>query len=88
MGASISSYLGSKGSKDKILTLDKGATIGQKTRNIEQAYRTKGDIVSLLNSNSKHMTTILNPNIKSGILPVDSLIAHNISNIKDSKIFV
>jgi hypothetical protein len=85
LGGSVILYLGSKSENDKILTLDKGATPFQKTRNIEKAYRTEGDVVSLLNANSKHMTTILNPNIKTGILPVDSLIAHSISNIKNEK---
>ena len=34
------------GPKDKAYTLDKGATIGQKTRSNENAYRTAGDSVS------------------------------------------
>jgi hypothetical protein len=88
LGGSITSYLGSKGANDKIITLDKGATIGQKTRNIEKAYRTEADVVSLLNANSKHMTTLHNNNIKTGILPIDALNAHNVSNIKNEKIFV
>jgi hypothetical protein len=86
LGGSISSYLGSKGVNDKILTLDKGAAPFQKTRNIVKAYRTEADVVSLLNANSKHMTTLPNNNIKTGILP-DSLIAHNVSNIKNEPIF-
>jgi hypothetical protein len=88
LAGSIVSYLGSKGAKDKILTLDKGSSPFQKTRNIEKSYRTEGDVVSLLNANSKNTTTLPNNNIKSGILPVDSLIAHNVSNIKNEKIFV
>jgi predicted alpha/beta-fold hydrolase len=36
LGASIVSYLGSKGAKDKIITLDKGAAPFQKTRNIKK----------------------------------------------------
>ena len=56
LGGSVSQYIASP--KDKVYTLDKGATIGQKTRSNETAYRTKGDVVSLLNSNSKRMTTL------------------------------
>lgn len=85
LGGSISSYIGSK--KDKVHTLDKGATIGQKSRNNEKAYRTKGDAVSLLNKNSKNMITLQNPNPASnygGILgkAYDTLKAHNVDNIK------
>jgi hypothetical protein len=83
MGANVISYLGSKGWKDKILTLDKGSSPFQKTRNIEKSYRTAGDVVRLLNANSKNTNTLLNNNIKTGILPVDTLNAHNVSNIKN-----
>jgi hypothetical protein len=62
LGGSISQYIA--GSKDKAITLDKGATIGQKTRSNENAYRTKGDAVSLLNANSTRMTTLDKPNNK------------------------
>ena len=43
---------------DKVYTLDKGATIGQKTRTNESAYRSSGDLVSGMNANSTRMTTI------------------------------
>lgn len=56
LGGSVSQYIASK--NDKVYTLDKGATFGQKSRSNEKAYRTKGDVVSLLNSNSKRMTTL------------------------------
>jgi hypothetical protein len=32
--------------------------------------------------------TLKNPNIKTGILPIDALKAHNVDNIKTSKIFI
>jgi hypothetical protein len=89
LGGSISSYIGSK--NDKVHTVDKGATFGQKSRNKEKAYRTKGDMVSILNKNSKNMTTMENPNPASnygGILgkAYETLKAHNVDNIKNSGI--
>jgi hypothetical protein len=86
LGATIGSYAASK--SDKVHTLDKGATIGTKTRSNETALRTQGDIVSLLNANSKHMTTLKNPNYQTGVKVYDALQAHNVSNIKDSGIFI
>jgi hypothetical protein len=88
MGSSVVSYLGSKGAKDKILTLDKGSSPFQKTRNIEKSYRTAGDVVSLLNANSKNTTTLPNKNLSTGLIPLDTLNSHNISNIKNEQIFV
>ena len=60
LGATIGQYLHNKGS---VKTLDAGYTIGQKTRG--DAYRSKGDIVSLLGSNAKHTTTLNQGNIIS-----------------------
>lgn len=60
LGATVVSYLGGK--NDKVFTLDKGATIGQKSRKNETAFRSAGDAVSILNANSKNMTTIPNKN--------------------------
>jgi hypothetical protein len=90
LGGSISSYIGDK-NKDKTYTLDKGATFGQKSRSNEKAYRTEGDMVSILNKNSKNMTTLKSPDPPSnygGILgkAYDTLKAHNVDNIKDSVI--
>jgi hypothetical protein len=82
----IAGYIASK--DDRILTLDKGATIGQKVRNNETHYRTSGDIVSLLNANSKHTKTLKNENIQTGILPIDTYNAHNVDNIKGTPIFI
>jgi len=86
LGASLSQYIASK--NDKVYTLDKGATFGQKTRSNEQAFRTSGDLVSALNANSKRMTTLRNPNIKTGIFPIDAYLSHNVDNIKKSNIFI
>jgi len=47
LGGSIVSNLGSKGKGDAVYTYNKGATLGQKTRSIEKAYRIKGDVVSM-----------------------------------------
>ena len=69
-------------------SLDKGATFGQKTRSNETAFRTEGDAVSALNANSKRMTTLRNPNWKTGIAPLDAYISHDVDNIKGSKIFI
>jgi hypothetical protein len=78
LGGSIVSYAGSKG--DKIYTLDKGATIGTKTRSREKAYRSSGDVVSSLSANSGNMKTL-------GTFRTP-LAAHNIANIKNEKIFI
>ena len=60
LGGSIAGYIASN--NDDVYTLDKGATIGQKVKKTEHAYRYKGDAVSLLNAGSKHMKTINNTN--------------------------
>lgn len=86
LGGSISQYIAGK--DDKVYTLDKGATIGQKTRKNEQGFRTQGDVVSLLNSNSTRMKTLPNPNLPTGFLIGDILNAHNVSNIKNSGITI
>jgi hypothetical protein len=86
LGGSVSQYIAGK--NDKVYTLNKGATIGQKTRSSENAFRTKGDLVSLLNANSTRMKNLKNPNIITKIRPVDALLAHNVSNIKKENIFI
>jgi hypothetical protein len=86
LGGTLSQYIAGK--NDKVFTLDKGATFGQKTRSNETAFRTQGDVVSALNTNSKRMTTLKNPNFKTGIIPLDAYIAHDVNNIKGSKIFI
>jgi len=86
LGGSISQYIAGK--NDKVYTLDKGATIGTPTRGNENSFRTSGDLVSLLSSGNTRMKTLKNPNFRSGILPVDGLLAHNVSNIKHKNIFI
>ena len=86
LGMTLSQYIAGK--NDKVVGLDGGATIGQKMRSNTTAYRSSGDAVSLLNANSKRMTTLKNPNITTGILPLDVLNAHNVSNIKQNKIYI
>ena len=86
LGGSIVSYAGSK--NDTIYTLDKGATIGTKTRSNEKAYRNKGDVVSLLSSNSKHMKTFGKTDYLRNGLIKGSLKAHDVKNIQSLKIFI
>jgi len=86
LGGTLSQYVGGK--DDKIFTLDKGATFGQKTRSNEHAFRTSGDLVSALNANSTRMTTLKNPNFRTGIIPLDALFSHNVDNIKGKNIYV
>jgi hypothetical protein len=89
LGSGIASYISDK-NKDKVYTLDKATTIGGKTRSNEQSYRTKGDVVSIFNKNSKRTKTLDNPNKKSKIpiigKVIDALNAHNVDNIKGSGI--
>ena len=86
LGGSIAQYIAGK--NDKVYTLDKGATIGQKTRSNENAYRTQGDLVSIVNANSTRMRTLKNPHKATGFLPIDILKAHDVNNIKGAKIFI
>ena len=91
LGGAVGQYIAGK--DDKVYTLDKGATIGQKTRSNEDAYRTSGDVVSLLNANSTRMHTLKNPNMSYsgfGLLGTlyDAFNAHSKDNIKDEDIYV
>lgn len=81
MGATISSYIAQP--SDKVYTLDKGVTIGQGYRPNERAYRTSGDVVSLLGVRNKNMKTFENENLFK-----NALTSHNISNIENQNIFV
>jgi len=58
LGSAIAQGIGK--SNDKITTLDGAYTFGQKTKG--DAYRSQGDLVSLLGSNTKNMTTLKNKN--------------------------
>jgi hypothetical protein len=87
LGSSIASYLGD-GHNDKIITLDKGSTIGQNTGRDETDYRTSGDLVSLLGANATHTITLQNPHAQTGNFILDGLNAHNVDNIKSSNILI
>ena len=86
LGGTIAGYVA--GADDKVLTQNKGATIGQKVRGNETHYRTAGDMVSLLNANATHTVNLRNPNHYSGSLITDTLNAHKVDNLKHEKIFV
>ena len=81
----ISGYIGNP-EKDHIYTLDKGATLGQPVRKGENAFRSKGDVVSLLNANDPHIKNLINPNQETGRFIKDTLNAHNVGNIKYNNI--
>jgi hypothetical protein len=81
LGSTIASYIAQP--TDKVYTLDKGVTLGQGYRPNEKAFRTSGDIVSILGVRNKNMTTLSNKNMFKNVLT-----NHNIDNIKDEKIFV
>ena len=87
LGATLSGYVGNP-DVDSIYTLDKGATIGQPVRKGEKAYRTSGDVVSLLNANDPHMKNLINPNQETGRFIKDALNAHNVSNVANSNIHI
>ena len=80
LGGSIVSLAGSR--EDRIFSLDKGATIGTRTRPNERSYRTSGDIVSLLSSSK----TLRNPNTLTGNFSKDVDNAHKVDNIKNMSI--
>ena len=98
LGGSIAGYIASN--DDHVITLDKGATFGQKIKKNENAYRTKGDIVSVLNTYTPGMTTLKNPKKENEISKMyqavsfgqvaarakEALEAHDVDNIKDSNI--
>ena len=82
LGGAISSYIASKAGGDKAITLDAGYTIGQKTRSNTDAYRSRGDVVSIFGSNATRVKTLQNQPTQN------PLRAHDINNIRDSKIYV
>ena len=53
--------------------------LGNKMKSNEEGLRTSGDVVSILNMNSKHMKTINNHSL-------DPLKSHDINNIKNKNI--
>jgi hypothetical protein len=88
LGHSLGGTIGGLiGTGDDVITLDKGATIGTRTRSNENSYRTEGDLVSLLSSGSKRVKTLANTNKNYNLL-LGAYQAHDIKNIKNSNIFI
>ena len=85
-GAATAQYISSKG--DKVMTLDRGTTIGSSSREGSKDYRTNGDLVSLLASTRHNTINLSNPNQTTGNIGYDILKAHDIKNIKNEKLFV
>lgn len=81
LGGAIASGIKSKG--DEVYTYNKGVTIGQKLDPNEHAFRSKNDLVSMFNSNNKHMNTLDNNNFRFQILK-----NHDVNNIRNSNISV
>ena len=79
-GAYIASNIGSR--NDKIVTLDKGTTLFQKSRPNEIDFRNKGDVVSILGANAKHTVNLNNPHRRTDNVLVDAYKAHDVDNIK------
>jgi hypothetical protein len=84
LGGAIAGYISSK--KDKAVTLNKGSTIGQKVRGNESAYRISGDVVSLMNANSKRMKTLKNQNMTTPFKAINAYYAHIPSSIRKHNI--
>jgi hypothetical protein len=83
LGGSIASGIGKR--SDRITTYNKGSTIGENYRDNETAYRTEGDVVSLLAPNTitlSRETTNLRANQKEGQRPT-FFKAHNIDNLSN-----
>ena len=89
LGGTIASYIGS--GSDKVIGVDGGQTIGQRTRGNTTAYRSSGDVVSLLGSGNTRMKTLKTKGLTSaylkGGLIGGILKSHDINNIK-GKVFV
>jgi len=83
LGGLVGSYIGS--SKDKVYTLDKAQTIGNRNNVNEQAYRSAGDVVSLLGAGK--IKTIGKGNVLTGGIS-GALSSHNVSNIKNAGIII
>jgi hypothetical protein len=78
LGGAIAQYIAKK--NDKVVTYNKGATLGQKTRKNETAIRTRGDLVSLFGEKEKTL------NSKNTF--IDVLGNHNTKNLKKRPIFI
>ena len=79
-GAFISSNIASRG--DKIIGLDKGTTLFQRSRPNEIDFRTSGDVVSILGANGKKTINLENKNKKTPSFLLNTLNAHDVDNIK------
>ena len=97
IGHSLGSSVGRNisGNNDKFIGLDSGYTIGQKTRG--NAYKTKGDIVSMFGKNQKvlhnenenkykKLGSYIGLGAFGGL--IDNYKAHDIDNIKNESIFI
>jgi len=85
LGGSVGQYIASP--TDKVISYNKGATIGQKTRSNETAYRSPGDLVSLFGSSGSK--TLGQGSILNMINPFSTAVsAHDTANLKDQNIFV
>ena len=71
------------GKNDKVLTLDRATGPNNRIKSNEEAFRVKGDIVSLLSKPSRNVKTLENHNIIK-----DPLRSHDIEQIKDLSVFV
>lgn len=83
LGGLVGSYIA--GGNDKVYTLDKAQTIGNRNSKNESAYRTAGDVVSLLGAGN--IKTIGKGNVLTGGIS-GALSSHNISNIKNAGIII
>jgi len=84
LGGTIVNYI--KKPDDEIFALNSGVTIGQKIRGRDGTahnYRVAGDVISLLGSGAKHMTTLPSP-----YKTYDPLKVHSPEAIKEQNIFV
>jgi len=91
LGGAIASTIASK--SDSAITYNAAYTIGQKTRSNTTAYRTKGDLVSLLGSRTNRMKNLKNNNQKLFFkkpttlnLIKDILNAHKTTNLTNDNI--
>jgi hypothetical protein len=86
LGGAVASGIGQK--EDRIVTYNKGATFGQKTRDIETSYRIRDDPVSVLSSFDKNTKTLSNNNVKTPFTLLNSYNSHMAHNLKGRNIIV
>jgi len=83
LGGIVASYIG--GSNDKVYTLDKAQTLGNRNNVNEKAYRNAGDVASLLGANK--IKTIGRGNVLTGGI-TGALDSHKVDKIKNSGIII